>query len=74
MSSGFFGCKPFALANALAPKVDGDSMQLHHVVGKANDMYNVVKFTKSQHVLFHKTYGYHYNSNWNMQSIINLFG
>ena len=62
------------MAKGLAPKVDGVSMQLHHVVGKANDMYNVVKLTKSQHILFHKTYGYHYNSNWNMQNIINLFG
>lgn len=62
------------MTKGLAPKVDGVSMQLHHVVGKANDMYNVVKLTKSQHILFHKTYGYHYNSNWNMQNIINLFG
>ena len=62
------------MAKGLAPQVDGVSMQLHHVVGKANDMYNVVKLTRSQHILFHQTYGYHYNSNWNMQSLINLFG
>ena len=63
------------MSRGLAPKdSNGISMQLHHVVGKGNDMYNVVKLTRSQHTLFHKTYGYHYNSNWNMQSLIDLFG
>ena len=62
------------MSKGLAPRIDGASMQLHHVVGKGNDMYNVVKLTRSQHTLFHKTYGYHYNSNWNMQSLIDLFG
>lgn len=62
------------MKQGLAPQVDGVSMQLHHVVGKANDMYNVVKLTRNQHVLFHRTYGYRYNPNWNMQNLINLFG
>ena len=62
------------MAKGLAPKVDGVPMQLHHVVGKANDMYNVVKLTRSQHILFHKIYGYHYNANWNIGSLIELFG
>ena len=63
------------MSRGLAPKdSSGISMQLHHVVGKGNDMYNVVKLTRSQHALFHKTYGYRYNSNWSMQSLIDLFG
>lgn len=57
-----------------APIVDGKSMQLHHVFGKSNDLYTVVKLTQPQHVLLHKTIGYHYNSSWNWQSITDLFG
>ncbi len=73
-SSSYTSKQLSMMSQGFAPQVDGVSMQLHHVVGKANDMYNVVKLTRSQHILFHKTYGYHYNSNWNIQSIINLFG
>lgn len=57
-----------------APIVDGKSMQLHHVFGKSNDLYTVVKLTQPQHVLLHKTIGYHYNSSWNWESIANIFG
>ena len=71
---GQYGAQVKRMSQGLAPQVDGAPMQLHHVVGKGNDMYNVVKLTRRQHTLFHKTYGYHYNSNWNMQSLIDLFG
>ena len=62
------------MSKGLAPKVGSASMQLHHVVGRVNDMYDVVKLTQSQHILFHQTYGYHYNANWNIGSLIELFG
>lgn len=71
---GVYGSQVSRMSKGLAPKVGNASMQLHHVVGKANDMYNVVKLTRSQHILFHKIYGYHYNSKWNMNSLIELFG
>ena len=61
------------MARGLAPQVDGVSMQLHHIVGKT-DIYNVVKLTQKQHILFHGTFGYHYNANWSMQNLIKLFG
>ena len=33
-------------------------MHLHRVVGKANDMYNVMKVTPAQHTAIHKAIGY----------------
>lgn len=57
-----------------APKINGKSMQLHHVYGRTNDMYTVVKFSPSQHAMFHQTFGYHINTSWNYQSISSLFG
>ncbi len=62
------------MSKGLAPKVNGKAMQLHHVVGKANDMYNVVKLTQNEHILFHQTFGYSYNSSWTIQNLIKLFG
>lgn len=61
-SSSYTSKQLSMMSQGFAPQVDGVSMQLHHVVGKANDMYNVVKLTRSQHILFHKTYGYHYSA------------
>lgn len=62
------------IATGRAPKVDGKSMHLHHVFGKSKDMYAVIKLTPKQHILFHKTFGYHVNSYWNYYSIVGLFG
>ena len=55
-----------------APKVNGKSLQLHHVVGKANDMYNVIKVTQVQHIAIHRAIGYHYNSMWTIENILHL--
>ncbi len=62
------------MIRGLAPKINGKSMHLHHVFGKQNDLYTVVKLTQQQHILFHKTFGFHVNSSWNWDSIISLFG
>ncbi len=62
------------MLKGLAPKVNGKSMHLHHVFGKKNDMYTVVKLTQQQHILFHKTFGYKVNSSWNWESLAKLFG
>ena len=37
---------------------DGESVQLHHVQGKANNMYDFIELSASAHRSFHKTYGY----------------
>ena len=37
---------------------DGKSVELHHVVGKKNDIYNFVEMTATDHQKFHKKYGY----------------
>ncbi len=58
----------------LAPKVGGKSMHLHHVVGKANDMYNVIKVTQAQHVAIHKAIGYHYNAMWTLENAVKYGG
>ena len=38
--------------------VDGKSVHLHHVQGKANNMYDFIELSASAHKNFHKTYGY----------------
>ena len=60
------------MLKGLAPKVDGKAMHLHHVVGKSNNMYNVIKVTQVQHIAIHKVIGYHYNAMWTLESIISL--
>ena len=62
------------MSKGLAPKVAGKSMHLHHVIGKANDMYTVVKMTQPQHILFHKTFGYHVNAAWSWETLIKFMG
>lgn len=42
-----------------APIKKGRSMHLHHVHGKANDLYDVIKVTAKQHTAIHKAIGYH---------------
>ena len=37
---------------------DGEGVHLHHVQGKAKDMYDFVEMGASAHRSFHKTYGY----------------
>ncbi len=37
---------------------DGYSVNLHHVFGKKVDQYNFIELTRTEHILFHKTYGY----------------
>ncbi len=47
------------MENGLAPiGKDGKSVELHHVVGKKNDIYNFVEMTATDHQKFHKKYGY----------------
>ena len=60
------------MSKGLAPQVNGKSMHLHHVVGKANDMYNVIKVTQAQHIAIHQAIGYHYNAMWTLESIAHL--
>ena len=62
------------MSKGLAPIVNGKSMHLHHVIGKANDMYTVVKMTQPQHILFHKTFGYHVNAAWSWETLIKFMG
>lgn len=57
-----------------APIVQGSSMHLHHVVGKGNDLYNVIKVTQSQHIAIHKAIGYHYNVLWTLENAIKYGG
>ncbi len=49
------------LRKGKAPIIGGQRLQLHHVVSKANDMFNVVPMTPPKHTLFHQTYGYHFD-------------
>lgn len=37
---------------------DGKSIELHHVVGKKNNIYDFIEMTATDHQTFHKTYGY----------------
>ena len=37
---------------------DGRSVELHHIFGKSKDMNSFVQLTRSEHIAFHKTYGY----------------
>lgn len=37
---------------------DGRKIELHHVYGKANDMYSYVEITRTNHIAFHKKFGY----------------
>ena len=47
------------MKRGLAPiGYDGKSVELHHVVGKKNDIYNFVEMTATDHQEFHKKYGY----------------
>lgn len=62
------------MLRGLAPKVDGASMQLHHVVGRSVDLYDVVKLTRTQHIAFHKEFGYRLNALWNIKNIQLRFG
>lgn len=57
-----------------APIVRGKSMHLHHVVGKSNDLYNVIKVTQAQHIAIHKAIGYHYNVMWTLENAIKYGG
>ena len=51
---------------------DGKTMQLHHVVGRKNDLYNVVKLTQSQHIAFHKAFTYHDPTKWNLTNLLSV--
>ena len=57
-----------------APLIEGKAMQLHHVVGKSNDLYNVIKVTSQQHIAIHKAIGYHYNELWTLANAIKFGG
>ncbi len=47
------------MKKGLAPHdVDGKSVELHHVKGIKNDLDYVVQIRRSDHIRFHKTYGY----------------
>ena len=37
---------------------DGRSVELHHIYGKHYDMNSFVQLTRSEHIAFHKMYGY----------------
>ncbi len=37
---------------------DGYPVNLHHTVGKSNDLFNVVQMSRTAHQVFHKRYGY----------------
>ncbi len=48
-----------------APVINGEKLVLHHVAGRLNgNIYNVVVLPQSQHIAFHKTYGYKDPSLW----------
>ena len=38
--------------------IDNKPVNLHHVQGKANNMYDFIEMTQTAHQAFHKTYGY----------------
>ena len=38
--------------------LDGRSVELHHIYGKHYDMNSIVQLTRSEHIAFHKMYGY----------------
>ena len=57
-----------------APIAGGKPMHLHHVVGKNNDLYNVIKVTQAQHIAIHKAIGYHYNVMWTLENAIKYGG
>ena len=47
------------MANGFAPKgFDNYSVELHHVKGIRKDFLDVVQIQKTDHILFHKIYGY----------------
>ena len=47
------------MSKGKAPLVNGNSMHLHHIVGKSVDPYYVIKVTASQHTAIHKAIGYY---------------
>ena len=48
-----------------APVINGEKLVLHHVAGrKGGNIYNVVVLPQSEHIAFHKTYGYLKPENW----------
>ena len=47
------------LSNGKAPVIDGEKLVLHHVAGRGEgNLYNVVVLPESQHIAFHKQFGY----------------
>ena len=48
-----------------APVINGEKLVLHHVAGRGiENIYNVVVLPQSQHIAFHKTYGYLKPEKW----------
>ncbi|MBO7527846.1 MAG: hypothetical protein J6T74_08175 [Clostridia bacterium] len=45
-----------------APIINGQRIQLHHVISKANNMTWVVPMTPAQHTAFHRMFGYYYSN------------
>jgi len=64
-----YGTQISRMDKGKAPIMDGRSMQLHHVVGR-QDLYHVVKLTHSQHIVFHKTFGYKQSAKWTLENLL----
>ena len=54
------------MSKGLAPiGDDGYKVVLHHINGRyGDDLYNVVAMTRTNHIKYHQTYGYHFNLFW----------
>ena len=65
------------MVKGLAPKIHGESMHLHHVVGKSVNLYYVIKVTPAQHIAIHKAIGYLVNKPklaWTLKNAIKFGG